>query len=109
MDNNEKLNELRVLTDADDSDAVLLSFLRQAGDVILNRMYPYLDDEALENAKVPRRFEGKQLTRAAFLLNKHGAEGETMHAENGIHRDYKNAHVPEEMLDDVLPQVGLPR
>ena len=35
MENSEKLMELRAITEADDDDAVLLSFLRQAEDVIL--------------------------------------------------------------------------
>ena len=50
MDDFDKLPELRVILgdDADEDDATLLSYLTQAGDAILNRMYPYLD-EAQEN------------------------------------------------------------
>jgi len=109
MDDSEKLLELRVITEADDDDAVLLSYLEQAKAIILNRMYPYLDDTAYEGLTIPKRFEYKQIRIAAYLLNKRGAEGEVQHIENGIHRNYKNADVPEDMLWDVFPMVGIPR
>lgn len=110
MDDSEKLMELRVILDStDDDDTTLLSYLFQARDVILNRMYPYLDEGTYEDLVVPKRYEYQQLRIAAFLLNKRGAEGETQHVENGIHRNYQNADVPEEMLRGILPQVGIPR
>lgn len=110
MDDSEKLMELRVILDStDDDDTTLLSYLFQARDVILNRMYPYLDEGTYEDLVVPKRYEYQQLRIAAFLLNKRGAEGETQHIENGIHRNYQNADVPEEMLRGILPQVGIPR
>ena len=109
MDDSEKLLELRVITEADDDDTVLLSYLEQAKAIILNRMYPYLDETAYEGLTVPKRFEYKQIRIAAYLLNKRGAEGEVQHIENGIHRNYKNADVPEDMLWDVFPMVGIPR
>ena len=109
MDDSEKLLELRVITEADDDDTVLLSYLEQAKAIILNRMYPYLDEATYEGLTVPKRFEYKQIRIAAYLLNKRGAEGEVQHIENGIHRNYKNADVPEDMLWDVFPMVGIPR
>ena len=109
MDDNEKMTELRVLTDSNESDQLLLSFIRQAGYVILTRLYPYKDDEEIEATAVPKRFEWKQIQVAAFLMNKRGAEGEIRHNENGIVRHYKNAYVPEDMLWDVVPMVGIPR
>ena len=114
MDDSEKLSELRVVLDdmgaeVDDEDSVLLSFLSQAKDVILNRMYPYMDEEAYEALILPKRYEFKQIRIAAYLLNKRGAEGEIQHIENGIHRNYKNADVPAEMLVDIMPRVGIPK
>ena len=105
-----KLAELRVILDpVDDDDTTLLSYLEQAKDVILNRMYPYMADEDYEGMTIPKRYEYKQIRIAAYLLNKRGAEGETQHIENGIHRNYKSSDVPEDMLWDVLPAVGIPR
>lgn len=109
MDDSEKLLELRVITEADDDDSVLLSYLNQAKDVILNRMYPYLEEGAYDDLTIPKRFEYKQIRIAAYFMNKRGAEGETQHIENGIHRNYKSSDVPEDMLWDVFPSVGIPR
>lgn len=110
MDNSEKLVELKIMLDpVDDDDSTLLSYLEQAKGVILNRMYPYLDDGTFDELVIPKRYEYKQIQIAAYLLNKRGAEGETQHIENGIHRNYKNADVPNDMLWDIFPQVGIPR
>jgi len=109
MEQQAMLDELRTMTEASDADSVLLSYLSQAKDVLLNRLYPYLDGRTYSELTIPARFTGKQLQIAAYLLNKRGAEGEIQHIENGIHRNYKAAFVPEDMLLDVMPFVGLPR
>lgn len=109
MDDSAKLDELKRITEAQDDDSVLFSYLYQARDVILNRMYPYLDGRVYSELVVPTQFEQKQIRIAAYLLNKRGAEGETMHSENGINRHYGFADVPEDMLWDVLPKVGVVR
>ena len=85
------------------SDDVIMSYLNIAGEKIINRAYPY-DDTVVE---VPRRYGVLQCEIAAYLLNKRGAEGETAHNENGISRTYENADVPESMLGEVIPHVGL--
>ncbi len=109
MEQYEKLAELRLIVESDEDDNVLLSYLEQAKDVILNRMYPYGTDEEYAQTDVPKRFEFKQIRIAAYFMNKRGAEGEVQHIENGIHRNYKSSDVPEEMLWDVFPVVGIPR
>lgn len=105
----EKVTALRAIADVDDADSVLLAYLDQAKYVILNRMWPYLTDEEYEELDVPHKFVSKQIRIACYLINKRGAEGETQHIENGIHRNYKSSDVPENMLQDVLPMVGIPR
>ena len=109
MDLTEKLNELRLIVESDEDDSVLRSYLEQAKDVILNRMYPYGNDADYEGMEVPKRFEFKQIRIAAYFMNNRGAEGEVQHIENGIHRNYKSSDVPEDMLWDVFPMVDLPR
>ena len=81
------------------SDDVLISYLKIAGDKIINRAYPY-DDTVTE---VPRRYGALQCEIAAYLLNKRGAEGEVSHSENGISRTYENADVPESLMSNVTP------
>ena len=102
----EKLSLLRVMvgqpaTDENWSDDVLISYLRIAGEKIINRAYPY-DDTVTE---VPRRYGVLQCEIAQYLLNKRGAEGETAHSENGIDRTYESADVPESLLSEVIPRV----
>ena len=102
----EKLSLLRVMvgqpaTDENWSDEVLISYLKLAGEKIINRAYPY-DDTVTD---VPRRYGVLQCEIAQFLLNKRGAEGETAHSENGIDRTYENADIPESLMCEVIPHV----
>jgi len=110
MDNEQKMTELRAILEPEEEEMpVLLSYLEQAKYAILNRMYPYATDLEYEGIDVPERFHMKQVRIAAYLLNKRGAEGETTHIENGIHRNYRGSDIPVELLQDVMPQVGIPR
>ena len=103
----EKLSLLRVMVgqpnEGDWADDVLISYLAIAGQKIINRAYPY-DDTVTE---VPRRYGYLQCDIAAYLLNKRGAEGQTAHSENGISRSYESADIPESMLGEVVPHVGV--
>ena len=103
----EKLSMLRVMVgqpnEGDWSDDVLISYLAIAGRKIINRAYPY--DDTID--EVPRRYGYLQCDIAAYLLNKRGAEGQTAHSENGISRSYASADVPEAMLSEVVPHVGV--
>lgn len=109
MDNSEKMAELKVIIGEEEESAVLLSYLDQAKSAILNRMYPYGTDEELDGMDVPARFEMKQIRIAAYLLNKRGAEGQRSHEENGIRRGYSSSDVPVELVQDIMPVVGIPR
>ena len=102
----EKLSLLRVMvgqpiTDENWRDDVLISYLKIAGEKIINRAYPY-DDTVTD---VPRRYGVLQCEIAQYLLNKRGAEGQTAHSENGISRTYENADVPESLMREVIPYV----
>ena len=103
----EKLTLLRVMVGQPNvgewADDVLISYLTIAGEKILRRAYPY-DDSVTD---VPRRYGYLQCEIAAYLLNKRGAEGQTSHSENGISRTYGSADIPESMLSEVVPHVGV--
>ena len=103
----EKLSMLRVMVgqpnEGDWSDDVLVSYLAIAGQKIINRAYPY-DDTVTE---VPRRYGYLQCDIANYLLNRRGSEGQTSHSENGVNRSYESADVPESMLSEVTPHVGV--
>ncbi len=49
------------------------------------------------------QFADLQIEIAVFLYNKLGAEGETSHSENGVSRMYENAHIPDSMLNTIVP------
>lgn len=85
------------------SDGVIGSYLENAISRVLNRLYPF-DDEA---TKIPKRYERKVIEIAVYLISKQGAEGQTAHSENGISRTYGSADVPDEMLRDITPFVGV--
>lgn len=100
------LKKLKLLVDdSNASDDVLSLYLDIAKKKILNRVYPY-DNTKTE---VPSKYEHVQLEIASYLYNKRGGEGETQHSENGILRTYESASVPESMLKDVVPFVGIPK
>lgn len=98
----EKIAKLRtMIDDHDEPDEVLSVYLDLAGDKILNRMYPYKTDYT--GLEVPDRYVSVQLKVSAYGLLKRGAEGQIQHIENGIHRNYGSADIPEEMLREVVP------
>lgn len=106
----EKLEKLRILIDdssAKEESYTLSVYLDMAGAKILERLYPY--KENWDGLEVPDKYAMLQLKIAAYMLNKRGAEGQVQHIENGVHRNYGDADVPESMLASVAPFVGIPK
>lgn len=102
MTEKRKIDMLRtMLQDRDMDEGVLSVYLELAGDKILNRMYPFKDDYT--GLSVPDRYVSVQLKIAAYQINKIGAEGEIQHIENGTHRNYGAADIPDGMLQEVVP------
>ena len=103
MTENEKLARLAVLISPETaSDNLLLYLLEQAEGIVLNRRYPF---GAPEGAVVERRFEHIQLQIAVELFSKMGAEGQTVHKENGIDRTYEAADVSPSLIRRITPMV----
>lgn len=111
MTNEQKLERLRILIGEDptsgtgESDATLLVYLDMAAETVLNRLYPL--KKSYEGLEVPDRYAQIQLKVAAYYLQKRGAEGEIQHIENGVHRNYGSADVPDGMLKDIVPFVAV--
>lgn len=80
---------------------ILEIYLDLAKGKILNRMYPF--KESYEGMDVPERYEAIQLKIANYMMNKIGAEGQIQHIENGIHRNYGAADIPDGMLAEIVP------
>ena len=100
MTERQKLDMLSQMSGEED-EGILSVYLQLAGEKILNRMYPYKEDYS--GLTVPERYHMVQLNVSNCLLAKRGAEGQIQHIENGIHRNYGDADVPESMLKDVVP------
>lgn len=110
MTQEKKLEMLRILIDdssAKEDPYTLSVYLDMAGAKILERLYPY--KENWDGLEVPDKYAMLQLKIAAYMLNKRGAEGQVQHIENGVHRNYGDADVPESMLSSVAPFVGIPK
>ena len=110
MNKEEKIDRLRTIMEDGDPDEViepvtLEYYLDQAEEAILNKMY-YFSAQASQRV-MPSKYDNLQIRIATYLLNKRGAEGEVQHIENGIHRNYGSADIPEVMLKDVTPFVNV--
>ena len=102
MTTEKKLEMLSRMMDEDGTDeGILAVYLELAGQKILNRMYPYL--ETYDGLDVPDKYVAAQLKIACYMLNKRGAEGQIQHIENGIHRNYGAADIPDGMMADIVP------
>lgn len=104
----EKLAVLKIMVGSADAEydlGQLSAYLSIAGSKIISRAYPYKTNIT----DVPSQYDLLQVEIAAYLINKRGAEGQTMHSENGISRSYENADVPESMLQAVTPFCGVMR
>lgn len=84
------------------TDAEVTPFLTVAESIILNRYDPFGDTEEL-----PRKYEVLQCRITNFLLTKQGAEGEIQHTENGVTCIYGQSDIPDDLLREIVPKVGV--
>jgi len=99
----EMLEELKKETGSDDT-ALLASYLESAKSAVINKAYPFREGIT----EVPRKYQRRTMEIAVYLFNKRGAEGETIHIENGTDRHYESASVPPSMLRDIIPMAKIP-
>lgn len=104
MSRDEMVTMLNAMVGEVDGD-ILSTYLELAGEAIISRAYPYAKDD--EDLTVPRKYQALQVEVAAFMLNKRGAEGQVQHIENGIHRNWGSADIPDDMLNRIVPYVGV--
>lgn len=92
MTDNAKLQMLKTLLDPDGigglpSDNTLNMYLGIAGEEILNWMYSRVG-RPVEAVTVPTEYEQVQVMACVSAINIIGAEGQTLHIENGVHRGF---------------------
>ena len=115
------LTRLKARTGEED-DALLEDLIETAKNAILSRRFHFdewptrevtviVDGEEVttEETYVEPRYEDLQYRIALDLYNKIGAEGQISHSENGISRGYESSWISKELLDEVVPYVGVPK
>ena len=104
MTDEEKIARFEVLISPDTASRELIqNLLWQAEGIVLNRRYPF---GSPEGATVTGAYEHIQLQIAVELFSKMGAEGQTIHNENGVNRTYEAADVSPSLLKRIVPVAG---
>lgn len=106
MNDTKRLETFKAMLGASDNptDETLTVYLSLAEEAVLNRLYPF---GCRELKSIPSKYGYKVCEIACYLYNKRGAEGQTAHGENGISRSYESASIPDSMLKDIVPFVGV--
>ena len=81
-------------------------FLIVAKSIILNRLYPFA--KPTDELEMPMKYDILQCRIANFMLVKQGAEGEIQHTENGVTCIYGQDDIPKDLLNEIVPKVGIP-
>lgn len=104
MTNEEKIERVKVLISPDTaSNDLLLYLLEQSEGIILNRRYPFGAPDGVSLSPLHKQI---QIRIAVELFSKMGAEGQTMHTENGVSRTYEAADVSPSLLRQIVPVCG---
>lgn len=104
MTESKKITVVTNMCDETDSN-LITQYLENAAEIILNKRFPFGYD--MGEATVPSDLHYLQCEMAAYMINKRGAEGETVHLENTIHRHYSDADIPTTMLRRITPLAGV--
>lgn len=81
------------------TDGLILAYLSDAEDAILNRLYSL---RRPDDAILPARYDIYQCKLAARYVLRRGAEGENIHDENGIVRHYASVD-DSDILNEIVP------
>ena len=102
MNIEDKKQMLTLMTGESDDD-VLSTYLSLAENIVLQKAYPY----GTGDEEFPAKYDSVHVEIAAYMMNKRGAEGETVHLENGVSRHYEDGSVPPSLLRRIVPFVGV--
>ena len=98
-----QLDRLKIRITENVNDVELEDILESAKAVILSRRFPFGE----QPTEIEERYKDLQIRIAVEMFNKRGAEGETMHSENGVNRTYQSANVSEDLLKEITPKAGV--
>lgn len=102
MSTDEKIAYIQTLLGNDEryTTALVDAFLTDAKSAVLRRLYPFGIPETVTD--VPSIYERLQCKLALRYLQRIGAEGEVLHAENGTDRHYGSVN-EEDLLMEITP------
>lgn len=108
MTNAEKLDIVQTLME-DTGDVpdgnVLSAYIELAGKEILNWMYHLVGGVPENVSDVPSKYESIQIYAVIAGYTHAGAEGQTVHIENGVHRHFDYVDMLDYIHQKVLPFV----
>ena len=108
MTDEQKLRRLKTLLETTEVEDDLLSeYLEIAKDEILNWLYIRLGAVPEEATEVPAVYEQVQIMAVVAAFNIRGAEGQTLHIENGMHRQFVYDDLVKYIRTHVFPYVRL--
>lgn len=102
MTDEEKRNMISVMSDETDQ-TVLSAYLNLAKQIIFEKAFPFGNFPE----EMPAQYDGLHVEIAVYLLNKRGAEGESVHLENGVSRHWEDGSVPPSLLRRIIPFAGV--
>lgn len=104
-----KLARLKILLEIEGTseDALLSEYLDMASEEILNWLYERYD-EVPEGTTLPAKYDQVQIFAVIAGFSVAGAEGESIHIENGIHRYFKYPDMLAYIKSNVSPYVRVP-
>ena len=74
---------------------------------MLTQMTDETDSDVLSTYLLLARYDAIHVEVAAYMLNKRGAEGETVHLENGVSRHWEDGSIPPSLLRRIVPNAGV--
>ena len=101
MTDEEKIAMLKLMTD-ETSTEVLSAYLNLAKQIIFEKAFPFGNYPE----KMPSQWDGSHIELTTYMINKQGAEGETVHLENGVSRHWIDGGV-NAILRRIVPYAGV--
>lgn len=106
MTDQERISRVKSYFDPDAlTEAEASAYLAIAKDTVLDQLYAFAGIYP-ENATVPAKYEGAWCELAARYFSRKGGLGETMHIENGIHRDWYSSD-DRDLLSRIIPYASV--
>lgn len=102
MTDEEKKTMIGLMSD-ETNPSVIAAYFNLAKQIIFEKAFPYGNFPE----EMPGQYDGLHVEIAVYLINKRGAEGESVHLENGVSRHWEDGSVPPSLLRRIIPYAGV--